>query len=703
MRTNCARAPRDPARRRRGRRRHAAAATRCGLVEVIRDAAPAGARHLPRHAAAVRAPATKATRAAWASCPAGWSASRTAPAFRCRTWAGTSSMSAAGSAARRASARRLRLLRAQLSPRRSARGPSRRTDYGGAFSAVVRQRNFHGAQFHPGALRAGRRAPARQLPASSPDAAHSRNRPARRSLRAAVPGRFRRRDRLRARPDDDPRRSTRRSARRWCTSSISTAHATGSQGNRAMQSPHSRLRAERPLQVGGGIRSRATVRRLLDAGVARVVDRQRGGRRSRTRSQPGCSEFGAERIVLAFDVRLDAARRAAAAHARLGAADRARACGTRSPVTCRTGSDTCSAPTSPATARCRARTSRCTAKPYDRFPRIALAGLRRRARRRAISRALATGSGSPPRSAARRCSRAACNDEELAAILAKRIIPCLDVRDGQVVKGVRFRDHRVVGDILELAGALSRRGRGRTRVLRHHRQPGGPLGRPRLGHARRARARHPVLRGRRHPHRRGCRGRAQRRRGEDLGQLPRPGRSRPHRTRWRAASARSASWSASTARRVDGDYVVYQFTGDPDRSRSTARRTLDWVREVQDRGAGEIVLNCMASDGVRQGYDIEQLAAVRDVLPRAADRLRAAPARRSTSSTSSAAHGVDAALAASVFHSGAIAIPDLKRHLRARRTSRCDRDTGTSPLDSPGTRATACCPPSCSTRAPAAC
>src|SRR3981081_4878865 len=39
----------------------------------------------------------------------------------------------------------------------------------------------------------------------------------------------------------------------------------------------------------------------------------------------------------------------------------------------------------------------------------------------------------------------------VASILAKRIIPCLDVRDGQVVKGVRFRDHRVVGGILELA------------------------------------------------------------------------------------------------------------------------------------------------------------------------------------------------------------------------------------------------------------
>jgi cyclase len=113
---------------------------------------------------------------------------------------------------------------------------------------------------------------------------------------------------------------------------------------------------------------------------------------------------------------------------------------------------------------------------------------------------------------------------------------------------------------------------------------------------------------------------------------------------------------------VDGDYVVYQFTGDPDRSRSTARRTLDWVREAQDRGAGEIVLNCMASDGVRQGYDIEQLAAVRDVcrVPLIASGGAGAPDhfvdvfRRAR---------VDGALAASVFHTGAIAIPDLKRHL----------------------------------------
>ena len=63
----------------------------------------------------------------------------------------------------------------------------------------------------------------------------------------------------------------------------------------------------------------------------------------------------------------------------------------------------------------------------------------------------------------------------------------------------------------------------------------------------------------------------------------------------------------------DNDWFVYQFTGDPDKTTAAGRRTLDWVREVQDRGAGEIVLNCMNQDGVRQGYDCEQLRAVREV------------------------------------------------------------------------------------------
>jgi cyclase len=116
---------------------------------------------------------------------------------------------------------------------------------------------------------------------------------------------------------------------------------------------------------------------------------------------------------------------------------------------------------------------------------------------------------------------------------------------------------------------------------------------------------------------------------------------------------------------VDNDFLVYQYTGDPERSRCTARRTLDWVREVQDRGAGEIVLNCMASDGVRTGYDIAQLRRVRDVcrVPLIASGGAGTPEHFADVFMQAR---VDGALAASVFHSAAIAIPDLKRFLRER-------------------------------------
>jgi len=114
---------------------------------------------------------------------------------------------------------------------------------------------------------------------------------------------------------------------------------------------------------------------------------------------------------------------------------------------------------------------------------------------------------------------------------------------------------------------------------------------------------------------------------------------------------------------VDG-YRVYQFTGDPDRTRSSGRDTLEWVREAQERGAGEVVLNCMASDGVQRGYDIEQLAAVRKLCDVPLVASGGAGAVKHFQSVFAQA-GVDAALAASVFHSGEIVIGDLKRALRA--------------------------------------
>jgi len=111
-------------------------------------------------------------------------------------------------------------------------------------------------------------------------------------------------------------------------------------------------------------------------------------------------------------------------------------------------------------------------------------------------------------------------------------------------------------------------------------------------------------------------------------------------------------------------FKVYQFTGDPDRTRDSGRDTLQWAREVQDRGAGEIVLNCMASDGVRRGYDIDQLSAVRPLCHVPLVASGGAGTNEHFRDVFDRA-GVDAALAASVFHSGAIAVGELKRDLRA--------------------------------------
>jgi len=111
-------------------------------------------------------------------------------------------------------------------------------------------------------------------------------------------------------------------------------------------------------------------------------------------------------------------------------------------------------------------------------------------------------------------------------------------------------------------------------------------------------------------------------------------------------------------------YHVYQYTGDPDKTTAAERLTVDWILEAQDRGIGEIVLNCMNQDGVRNGYDNEQLRLVRDNshVPLIA-----------SGGAGTMQHfvdvflntGVDGALAASVFHSAEINIANLKDHLAA--------------------------------------
>ena len=109
-------------------------------------------------------------------------------------------------------------------------------------------------------------------------------------------------------------------------------------------------------------------------------------------------------------------------------------------------------------------------------------------------------------------------------------------------------------------------------------------------------------------------------------------------------------------------YEVYKFTGDEARTQKSQWQTIDWIKEVQSRGAGEIVLNCMNQDGVRKGYDVKQLKAVRDVceVPLIASG-GAGEIAHFTDVFQQA--DVDGALAASVFHKGIINIDELKAEL----------------------------------------
>ena len=249
-------------------------------------------------------------------------------------------------------------------------------------------------------------------------------------------------------------------------------------------------------------------------------------------------------------------------------------------------------------------------------------------------------------------------------MLSRRIIPCLDVREGRVVKGVKFRDHVDMGDIVELATRYRDQGadelvfyditaspQGRSvdrgwveRVARVIDIPFCVAGGIRSVDDARA-----VLLA-----------------GADKVSINTPALERPALIAELAEAfgVQCVVVGIDSVRDADGEWRVRSHTGDPDAMRAPGKRTLDWVVEAQALGAGELVLNCMGSDGVRGGYDIEQLRAV---------RARCNVPLVASGGAGEAVHftevfrkaDVDAALAASIFHSGAVAIPALKQALRA--------------------------------------
>lgn len=250
-------------------------------------------------------------------------------------------------------------------------------------------------------------------------------------------------------------------------------------------------------------------------------------------------------------------------------------------------------------------------------------------------------------------------------MLARRIIPCLDVRDGKVVKGVQFRNHEIIGDIVPLAQKYAEAGAdelvfyditasadGRvvdkswvSRIAEVIDIPFCVAG----GIKSEEDAKEILMM------------------GADKISINSPALRDP------SLISRLADHFGqqcivvgidSFYDKETGKYQVYQFTGDEKRTQKTSWTTFDWIEKVVSLGAGEIVLNCMNQDGVRQGYDIEQLKQARAACNVPLIASGGAGTIEHFSDVYQQAD-VDGALAASVFHKGIIPISELKAYLKS--------------------------------------
>jgi len=249
-------------------------------------------------------------------------------------------------------------------------------------------------------------------------------------------------------------------------------------------------------------------------------------------------------------------------------------------------------------------------------------------------------------------------------MLAKRIIPCLDVKDGQVVKGVQFRNHEIIGDIVPLAKRYAEEGADElvfyditassdsrvvdkswvSRVAEVIDIPFCVAG--------------------------GIKTEEDARRilqfGADKVSINSPALADPsliNRLSEKFGVQCIVIGIDSYFDEATGEYQVKQFTGSEHATVTTKWNTFDWIKEVQSRGAGEIVLNVMNQDGVRCGYDIKQLSQARAIcnVPLIASG-GAGEMVHFTDVFNTA--DVDGALAASVFHKQIINIGELKAYLK---------------------------------------
>lgn len=246
-------------------------------------------------------------------------------------------------------------------------------------------------------------------------------------------------------------------------------------------------------------------------------------------------------------------------------------------------------------------------------------------------------------------------------MLKKRIIPCLDIRGGQVVKGVQFRNHEVVGDIISLAKKYSDAGADELVFYaimassstdntdkKWIREIASHINIPFCvaGGIRSVAMAEEVLAN-----------------GADKISINSPALENPSLIEEFAKRFGSQSVVVGIdSWQQENEFQVLQYTGDENKTIKSRRNTLDWASEAVSRGAGEIVLNCMNQDGVRNGYDLEQIKLLSEKVsvPIVASGGAGKKEDFYNLFTQTSATG---ALAASVFHKNVITVAELKAYL----------------------------------------
>ncbi len=253
-------------------------------------------------------------------------------------------------------------------------------------------------------------------------------------------------------------------------------------------------------------------------------------------------------------------------------------------------------------------------------------------------------------------------ERKATGMLAKRIIPCLDVKDGRVVKGVNFVNLRDAGDPVELAALYDREGadelvfldisashEGRATMVEVVRQTAGEIAIPFTVGGGISQV-------------------------DDMKRILRAGADK---IAINTAAITNPDLISDGARRfgsqcivvaVDakynaewGDWEVFTHGG----RKPTGIRAVAWVQEAEARGAGEILLTSMDADGTKDGFDLALTKAV-------SSQIRIPVIASGGAGKMSDFYDVftegqaDAALAATIFHYKEIAVPELKADLRAR-------------------------------------